>query len=100
MELGRIVGTVVSTRKSERLEGFKLLLAEYLTPEAELTGTYVIGVDIVDAGVGDVVLIVRGSSSRQATDMAEKPVDTAFVAVVDTVQKNGEIVYSKKKDTW
>lgn len=98
MELGRIVGTVVATRKTKKLKNYKLLLAEYLTPDCEPKDSYVIGVDIVDAGVGDVVLLIRGSSSRQASEMTGKPVDTSFVAIVDKVKKNGEVAYSKKDE--
>ncbi|MBN2542311.1 EutN/CcmL family microcompartment protein [bacterium] len=96
MELGKIVGNVVATRKNERLKGYKLLVAEYITPNCELKGAHVVGVDLVDAGVGDIVLIVRGSSARTAEGMTDKPVDGSIVAVVDTIEYKGNITYKKR----
>lgn len=84
MNLGRVAGTVVSTRKDERLVGFKLLAVRTVDPEGKEKG-YVIAVDTVDAGVGDLVLVVSGSSARMAAGCQDRPVDAAIVGVVDSV---------------
>jgi ethanolamine utilization protein EutN len=83
--LARVVGTVVATRKDERLLGAKLLVARTVDPQGKDESGYVVAVDTVDAGVGDRVLIVSGSSARMASGQKDCPVDAAIVGVVDTV---------------
>jgi len=85
MILAKIVGTVVATRKDERLLGQKLLLVRPMDPMGNLEGGYLVAVDTVDAGVGETVLIVSGSSARMAAGMTDRPVDAAIVGVVDEV---------------
>ena len=86
MLLARIVGTVVATRKDPRLVSNKLLLARPIDPKGKAEGNYLVAVDTVDAGVGETVLIVSGSSARMASGMKDTPVDAAIVGIVDTVQ--------------
>jgi ethanolamine utilization protein EutN len=85
--LARIVGTVVATRKDPRLVSNKLLLARPVDPRdrSRLEGGYLVAVDTVDAGVGETVLIVSGSSARMASGMKDCPVDAAVVGIVDNV---------------
>jgi len=86
MILAKIVGTVVATRKDERLLGQKLLLVRPMDPKSDkLESGYLVAVDTVDAGVGETVLIVSGSSARMAAGMTDRPVDAAIVGVVDEV---------------
>ena len=85
MILARIVGTVVATRKDQRLVGHKLLVACPMDTQRKSDGAYVVAVDTVDAGVGDSVLIVSGSSARMAAGMKDCPVDAAVVGIVDTI---------------
>jgi len=87
MILARIVGTVVATRKDPRLVSNKLLLARPMDPRdrTRLEGGYLVAVDTVDAGVGETVLIVSGSSARMASGMKDCPVDAAVVGIVDTI---------------
>jgi ethanolamine utilization protein EutN len=85
MILARIVGTVVATRKDERLVSNKLLIARPMDPRGKPEGSYVVAVDTVDAGVGETVLIVSGSSARMASGMKDCPVDAAVVGIVDTI---------------
>jgi microcompartment protein CcmK/EutM len=85
MTLGRVVGTVVSTRKDERLEGFKLLIVKAVDPDGKEKNTYLVAVDTVDAGMGELVLIVTGSSARMSSGCQDRPVDAAVVGVIDTV---------------
>ena len=86
MILAKVVGTVVATRKDERLVGNKLLLVQPLNAKEEPHGGQLVAVDTVDAGVGETVLIVSGSSARMAADLKESPVDAAIVGIVDTVE--------------
>jgi microcompartment protein CcmK/EutM len=95
MLLGRVVGTLVATRKDEKLEGFKLLVVKQLNTENEETGSYVIAADAVQAGVGDTVLYATGSSARQTVLTDKKPCDAVLMAVVDTWEVGGEVKYQK-----
>jgi ethanolamine utilization protein EutN len=87
MILARIVGTVVATRKDPRLVSNKLLMARAVDPRdsTRLEGGYLVAVDTVDAGVGETVLIVSGSSARMASGMKDCPVDAVVVGIVDSI---------------
>ena len=96
MEIARVKGTVVATRKDNLIEGYKLLLIEALNPEdLSPKGLELIAVDIVDAGIGDIVLVVRGSSARTASGLSGKPVDATIVGVVDQIIVRDEVVFKK-----
>jgi microcompartment protein CcmK/EutM len=86
MIVARIVGTVVATRKDERLVSSKLLIARPIDPYGKTEGTYLVAVDTVDAGFGETVLIVSGSSARMASGLKDCPVDAAIVGIIDTIQ--------------
>jgi ethanolamine utilization protein EutN len=85
MLLGRVVGTVVATRKDPRLEGKKLLIVRHVSPDGKDEAGYVVSVDTVGAGFRETVLTVAGSSARMATGCKDTPVDNAIVGIVDTV---------------
>ena len=85
MILAKIVGTVVATRKDDRLVSSKLLVARPVDPTGKAEGSYLVAVDTVDAGIGETVLIVSGSSARMASGMKDCPVDAAIVGIVDHV---------------
>ena len=85
MILAKIVGTVVATRKDDRLLSSKLLVARPMDPRGKPEGNYLVAVDTVDAGVGETVLIVSGSSARLAAGMKDVPVDAAVVGIIDAV---------------
>lgn len=86
MILGRVVGTVVATRKDERLTGAKLLVVRSIDPLGRDEAAYLVAVDTVDAGARDRVLVVTGSSARMASGLKDWPVDAAIVGVVDDVE--------------
>lgn len=98
MEIARVVGTVVSTCKDEKLNGSKLLIVNLLTPEVKPTSTYLVAVDTVGAGEGEVVLIVRGSSARMAKNMTTTPTDTSIIGIVDTLEVEGKVVFQKFRE--
>jgi ethanolamine utilization protein EutN len=83
--LAKIVGTVVATRKDPRLVSNKLMVARPVDPRGKAEGAYLVAVDTVDAGIGETVLIVSGSSARMAAGLKDCPVDAAIVGIIDTV---------------
>ena len=85
MIIARILGTVVSTQKDERLKGSKLLLVRPLNLDGSDGSGYVVAVDTVGAGFHERVLVVAGSSARLAEGQKDKPIDAAIVGVIDTV---------------
>ena len=89
MILAKIVGTVVATRKDERLVSNKLLVARPMDPHGKSEGNYLVAVDTVDAGVGETVLIVSGSSARMASGLKDTPVDAAIVGIIDQIDVKG-----------
>lgn len=95
MLLGKVTGTVVATRKDPNLGGFRLLLVEELDRSLAGTGRFVVAVDAVSAGAGEVVLYTSGSSARLTQMTQDKPVDAVIVAIVDEVSEDGGVLYSK-----
>jgi microcompartment protein CcmK/EutM len=95
MLIGKVVGTVVSTRKEEELTGLKFLLVRGLDLDGKPTSTLVVAVDSVGAGVGEVVLYASGSSARQTQVTKDRPVDAVIMAIVDQVEVGGELRYVK-----
>ena len=96
MLLGKVVGTLVSTRKEQSLEGLKFLVVRQLDVEAEETGAYVVAADVVEAGIGEVVLYATGSAARQTVKTDRRPCDAVIMAVVDTWEVHGEVKYQKE----
>jgi microcompartment protein CcmK/EutM len=76
---------VVATRKDEKLEGLRMLLVENLDLQMRGTGSFVVAVDAVGAGVGEVVLYASGSSARMTAQTEGKPCDATIMAIVDLV---------------
>jgi microcompartment protein CcmK/EutM len=101
MILARIVGTVVSTRKDARLEGKKLLIVKPISPEGADESGYLVAVDTVSSGFRETVLVVTGSSARNATECKDRPVDAAIIGIVDEVKLDAlheaELAAARKK---
>ncbi len=95
MLLGKIVGTLVATRKEESLQGLKFLVVQRLTIENENDTGYVVAADAVGAGIGEVVLFATGSSARQTVRTDKRPCDAVIMAIVDTWEVDGQEKYSK-----
>lgn len=83
MILGKVIGTVWSTRKDENLVGAKFLIVRHLDLDYKPKDATVVAVDSVGAGVGEVVLVAQGSSARQTTFTKNKPIDAVIMAIVD-----------------
>ena len=97
MLLGKVVGTLVATRKDEKLEGFKFLVVKRLNIQNEETGEYVIAADAVQAGVGEVILYATGSSARQTVMTDKRPCDAVVMAIVDSWDVGGAVKYRKNE---
>jgi microcompartment protein CcmK/EutM len=95
MNVGKVVGTVVSTRKDPKLEGLKLLLVQQTDLTGSPKGSQIVAIDSVGAGVGEVVLYASGSSARQTDVTQNRPVDTVIMAIVDTIEAGNEVVFNK-----
>ncbi|MCI4443859.1 MAG: EutN/CcmL family microcompartment protein [Lentimicrobium sp.] len=96
MILAKVVGTVVSTEKAEKIEGIKLLLLEKIDP-VTLKGKndFVVSMDSVGAGIGEIVFFVSGSSARFTSVTDGMPTDSAVIAIVDIIEKDGVYTYQK-----
>ncbi len=95
MLLGKVIGTVVATRKEPELEGLRMLLVRDLDSKWKPTGKVIVAVDAMNAGTGEVVLYCAGSAARQTAVTKNRPVDHVIMAVVDAVEVSGELVYDK-----
>ncbi len=99
MQIARVKGTVVSTNKSEKFTGLKLLLVKPIDIETfEEKGSLMVAVDAIGAGEGEVVMCVGGSSSRQTPITDGKPVDQSIVAIIDSIDVEGARVFEKFKE--
>jgi ethanolamine utilization protein EutN len=83
MQLAKVIGDVVMTRKDESLVGIKLLIVQPLTAERQPMGRPLVAVDAVGAGVGEEVFFVRGKEASFPFYPAEPPVDAGIVGIVD-----------------
>jgi microcompartment protein CcmK/EutM len=98
MLLGRVAGTLVSTRKDPSIEGIKLLLVRTLDTDGVETGQSIVAMDAVGAGVDEVVLLAQGSSARQTEVTRDKPCDAVVMAIVDTWEVAGEERFHKYRE--
>ena len=96
MKLGRIVGTVVSTTKDEKVDGLKLYIVRDLSMEMADKDSFVVAADSVGAGVGEVVLYASGSSARQTKSTDGRPIDACVMAIVDQIDIANKLVFNKE----
>ena len=95
MVLGKVIGTLVASRKEPTLDGLKLLVVRACDVHGTPTGGIAVAVDAVGAGIGEVVLYVAGSSARQTQVTQNRPVDATIMAIVDEIAIGGERAYVK-----
>ena len=95
MVLAKVVGTVVSTRKEETMEGLKFLVLQQVDLDGKAKGGFVVAADAVDAGVGEMVLYASGSSARQTIKTDKRPCDAVVMAIVDNWEVGGKLKYKK-----
>ena len=96
MNLGKIVGTVVATRKEASMDGLKLMLVKHLDPEGKETGGHVVAADAVGVGPDEIVLIATGSSARQTLATQNRPCDAVIMAIVDSWEIGSVDKYKKE----
>lgn len=96
MFIGKVVGTVVSTVKDPKVAALKFQVVQELDEYAQPRNKYVVAVDTVGAGHGDLVLFASGSSARQTTLTDGRPIDAAIFAVVDSWDVDDRVVYQKE----
>ena len=85
MIIGKVVGSLFSTRKSEKLVGNKFMIVEPVETMRS-TGDRLVAIDIIGAGIGEYVMVAQGSAARIGCDMAAAPVDAAIVGIIDEGQ--------------
>ncbi len=93
MTLARVRGTVVASKRADTIEGAKWLLVEECDQKGEGRGEYLVGLDMVGAERGQVVLLTQGSSCRWTRRTDDRPMDTLVVAIVDEIASRGRSVY-------
>jgi microcompartment protein CcmK/EutM len=102
MFLGRVIGTLWATRKVESLEGLKLLVVREVDTDLNPQSRCVVAADVVQAGVGEVVLVSTGSAARQEPRVDKRPIDALIMAVVDNLQVKSaedlEAAYAARRD--
>jgi carbon dioxide concentrating mechanism protein CcmL len=97
MQIAKVRGTVVSTHKEPSLRGVKFLLLQFLDEEGHLLPKYEVAADTVGAGIDEWVLVSRGSAARQVGDNSHtRPIDALVVGIIDTVNVDNQLLYSKK----
>ena len=96
MQICRVKGHIVSTTKTEKMEGMKLLLVKPIDLDTfEEKGSLVVAIDTVDAGEGEIVMTVGGSSSRQTAVTENRPCDQSIIAVIDSIDLEGKRIFEK-----
>lgn len=98
MNLAKVIGTVVATRKEASMEGLKFLLLKQVDLDGKESGGSVVAVDAVGAGTGEMVLYATGSSARQTKLTDKRPCDAVIMAIVDNWEVAGNIKYKKGAD--
>ncbi len=98
MQIAKVRGTVVSTHKTRSMTGIKLLLLQFIDVEGKLTTGYEVAADLVGAGVGEWVLVSKGSAARIEQGSQERPLDALVVGIIDTVSVDNNSLYSKKNN--
>ncbi|MDR2181672.1 MAG: EutN/CcmL family microcompartment protein [Treponema sp.] len=100
MQIARVIGTVVSTNKSEKLNGLKLLLTRNIDLDSFAEkGAPNVSIDAVGAGEGEIVMTVSGSSSRQTALTENKPADNTIIAIIDYIDMNQKRIFDKHRET-
>jgi len=97
MLLAKVMGTVVSTKKEESMNGLRFMLVQPVDTDAKPAGGPVVAVDAVGSGPGEYILYATGSSARQTVATDKRPCDAVIMAIVDNWEVDGQIRYRKGK---
>lgn len=85
MEIGKVIGSVWATKKNEAISGQKLLVLDIMKEQKQEKESLIVAADIIGAGIGDLVLVSRGNSARQAVGNGKVPVDAAIIGIIDSL---------------
>lgn len=85
MKIGRIIGTVVATRKEDSLIGNKLLITQPLNFNKEKDGSPLIAVDVVGAGIGELIMYTEGTAARNAANKPNSSINAAIIGIIDNI---------------
>ena len=95
MILGKVVGTVVSSTSRTGITGAVFLLIEKCSQSGEVRNDYVVALDMVGAGKGEMVMVSEGSTARETPLTVGRPLDAIVVGIVDSIDENELLVYQK-----
>lgn len=98
MLIGKIIGTVVASQKDPKLNGLNFQILQLMDIKGKLTTNYVVAVDAMGAGVGEVVMYASGSSARQTEVTHNRPCDAVIMAIVDSWNVSGKTIYNKAEE--
>lgn len=96
MQIAKVCGTVVSTQKEPSLTGVKFLMLQYVDESGDLLPDYEVAADSVGAGINEWVLVSRGSAARQVPGSESRPIDALVIGIIDTVNLDNRLMYSKR----
>lgn len=96
MQIAKVCGTVVSTQKEPSLTGVKFLMLQYVDESGDLLPDYEVAADSVGAGINEWVLVSRGSAARQIPGSESRPIDALVIGIIDTVNLDNRLMYSKR----
>jgi len=98
MKFARVIGNTVATQKDERFEGRKMLIIQPVDINFQPEGSYLVAIDAVQAGVGELVLYATGSSARQTDLTKDRPCDCVIIGIIDLVEVKGKTIFNKSSD--
>jgi microcompartment protein CcmK/EutM len=93
--IGKVIGTVIATKKDPELEGLKLLLIKGADLDGTTNGPLLVAADAIGAGLGELILYAAGSSARQTVQTKDRPVDHVVMAIIDQIEVDGSVRWSK-----
>jgi microcompartment protein CcmK/EutM len=93
--IGKVIGTVIATKKDPELEGLKLLLIKGADLDGATNGPLLVAADAIGAGMGELILYAAGSSARQTVQTKDRPVDHVVMAIIDQIEVDGSVRWSK-----
>jgi microcompartment protein CcmK/EutM len=96
MILGMVVGTVVSNKRADQIEAARYLLIDQCDQQGTGKKDFLVALDLIGAGYGEMVLLSQGSAARQTTITDNRPMDAVIVGIVDLIDESGKVVYKKQ----
>ena len=95
MILGKVVGTVVSSKQNIKIDGAKFLLVDQCNQKGDVKGDFLVALDLVGAGNNEMVMVSQSTPARETLITKNKAVDAVIVGIIDVIDENGKVVYKK-----